>query len=64
MMIFQIRVTRKNNEQDFSEIETCDKMAVATYIITEIRNIDYQKNDPTIEEVRYNEKDTEEYRYA
>ena len=63
-MTFQIKLTRKDGTLEWTEIEAGDKMTVATHIIADIRSIGWQENDPTIAEVRYNEKGTTEYRYA
>lgn len=61
---FEIRITRNDGTQKYQELLAPDGMCVATHIIVDIRSIGYQKNDPTIKEVGYNQKGYEVYRYA
>lgn len=63
-MLFEIRITRNDGTVNKTEIEANDKMTVAAHIVVDIRSTGYQKSDPSIAEIRYNEKGTTKYRYA
>ena len=64
MKHFEIRITYNNGRIKDRELEADGPMEVATHIVADIRSVGYQKSDPTIKEVRYNEKGSKKYRYS